>query len=87
MLISREYANEVRGTAFGRKPNSSALQDLSPRPPERVAAGAACNTLRRGRSSFAVKRGAMREGFQPSFPAKRHGNRLGFPSAPRRHGE
>lgn len=45
---SYEYA------AFGRKPNSSALQDLSPRPPERVAAGAACNTDRRGLRPEAV---------------------------------
>jgi hypothetical protein len=29
---------------------------------------------------------AEKEGFEPSFSAKADGNRLGFPSAPRRHG-
>ena len=29
---------------------------------------------------------AEKEGFEPSFPSKSHGNRLGFPSDPREHG-
>lgn len=44
----------VDGTASCRKSNVSALQALSPRPPERVAAGAACNTDRRGLRPEAV---------------------------------